>query len=545
MSAFKPNLTNDPARLFYAAWSGDRRTIEAFIGKSYEPVMEAQDTHGYTVLYLAVANLHIEIAELLVRDVTDARYYISRLSMSGTGALDVAAASGDTDMIRLLVNSGADVRMRNKDGMELIHWAVYYCPHSETIKLLYEVGANIHAQNADGMTAMHLAAQGNKVETMKYLNRQMGLSIQCGFFDLRTEPIHVAARSGCVQPVEWLRGAGAIIRGDSDGNYPIHLAAMNGHVGVMHYLKEVGHDLLVRNRWNGYTSLHWATTNGHTEAVRFLIDAGGVTNLPLQVSKDLAGKTPMHLAASTGHEAVLQLLIGASMDLASQDDNGLTPLHDAASNGHLDAVIALCEGGADLSLGNGTPMTGAAEKGHLAIVKYLAEAGADVEAARRGGRTPLHLAAGEGHFAIVQYLVETGAKVNVVDDDTRTPLHLAAKGGHLAVVQCLEKAGAKVDARDDDGRTPLYLAAQSGHLETVQALRGSLRASDRLTDKYGETSLHRAAAYGHVLVAKELPNFYTTRIRSVLGYTAADAAKKNGHYDVAQELKSIGNYRDQ
>jgi ankyrin repeat protein len=71
--------------------------------------MEAQDTHGYTVLYLAVANLHIEIAELLVRDVTDARYYISRLSMSGTGALDVAAASGDTDMIRLLVNSGADV----------------------------------------------------------------------------------------------------------------------------------------------------------------------------------------------------------------------------------------------------------------------------------------------------------------------------------------------------------------------------------------------------------------------------------------------------
>ena len=59
------------------------------------------------------------------------------------------------------------------------------------------------------------------------------------------------------------------------------------------------------------------------------------------------GKTPLHLAASTGSLRSMRWLLAAGADPAARDTAGLSPLHSAALAGNGAAVALLIQGGAD------------------------------------------------------------------------------------------------------------------------------------------------------------------------------------------------------
>jgi len=86
--------------------------------------------------------------------------------------------------------------------------------------------------------------------------------------------------------------------------------------------------------------------------------------------------------------------------------------------------------------GSQTLLFQAATSGHDAVVELLVVTGkAVVDAKDDNGRTPLSLAAAKGHDAGVELLLATGkADVNAKDVDSRTPLSWAAGEGHAAVV---------------------------------------------------------------------------------------------------------------
>lgn len=80
--------------------------------------------------------------------------------------------------------------------------------------------------------------------------------------------------------------------------------------------------------WEGKTPLHHAASNGHEEALCWLLGRG--VNLQ---KWDLRGRTPLHLAAEHGASVVVAILMGkhASSEaivqaLASKDEGGRTPL---------------------------------------------------------------------------------------------------------------------------------------------------------------------------------------------------------------------------
>lgn len=150
-------------------------------------------------------------------------------------------------------------------------------------------------------------------------------------------------------------------------------------------------------------------------------------------------------AAERGWVSAINRLIAEGADPNWRNLAGWTPLMIAAAEKHLDAVVALLEAKADPNLRN----------------SY--------------GRTAIMYAASYGQEAIVEKLLAAGADPNVVPKDPSgwTALIAAAARGHPRTVEILLRGGADPAIRAKDGMTALDLARSQGHVEVVKILEAA------------------------------------------------------------------------
>jgi hypothetical protein len=197
---------------------------------------------------------------------------------------------------------------------------------------------------------------------------------------------------------------------------------------------------------------------------------------------------------------------GADVDAASGPYGGWTALHVAAWTGDNEIIELLLCAGADirrLDLGGQTILHKAAEgKANRGTVELLFQNGAaaDINSWDLSGRTPLHAAAGAGNESVALFLLENGANVNASGYMSGTPLHETVKTRFhfwditLAwsctvsrMMKILLDHGADVDAVDNNGMTALaiVLGASYEHGDIVRCLLAN-RASIDLTDAFGQ-----------------------------------------------------------
>ena len=130
--------------------------------------------------------------------------------------------------------------------------------HLEVVRLLLERGANVNAQNTDEL-----------------------------WWRERRTPLHFAAQNGHLDVVRLLLERGANVNAETSGVAgwtPLHFAAQNGHLEVVRVLLERGANVNAQTTlfWEDAdarrTPLHYATKNGHLEVVRLLLERGANVN---------------------------------------------------------------------------------------------------------------------------------------------------------------------------------------------------------------------------------------------------------------------------
>ena len=190
-----------------------------------------------------------------------------------------------------------------------------------------------------------------------------------------------------------------------------------------------------------------------------------------------------------------------------QNNDGRAALHIAAGDrSFTEAVPILLHYGADAGLtdkSGETALHKAASAGSVTAVKILLESGANPNVQNNDGRAALHIAAGDRSFTeAVPILLHYGADAGLTDKSGETALHKAASAGSVTAVKILLESGANPNVQNNDGRAALHIAASC--MPSVIPPLLYYGADVHLTDKLGETALHKAMKSGHVEAVKIL-----------------------------------------
>nr|XP_053649353.1 transient receptor potential channel pyrexia-like isoform X1 [Cherax quadricarinatus] len=239
--------------------------------------------------------------------------------------------------------------------------------------------------------------------------------------------------------------------------------------------------------------LLWACLQGVADLVQTLLDEGANVE-----ARDNMGFSALHLAAESGSEEVLQVLlkngarVGGSWDWDCNEE--FTPLMLAARRGCMGGVKLLLAAGANVNAGlntsGETALHHAVRAASTDCVQILISAGATINPTLLYSETPLHIAVSEGLSDIVDVLLDSGADVkNSKGNSKMTALHIAAQEGYCQVAHQLLKAGANPNQENLRGQTPLHLAAKAQSYDTVQLLL-SFGASPNACDCDRKTPLH-------------------------------------------------------
>lgn len=552
-----------------AAAAGDLESIKLLISKG------AID-HDNQALRKAIQNKHDSVVAYL----TELIWKVNLNSESTMPPIHTAILKDRIDIVRFLLENGEEVDHLYKEDTPLIQAAGYNKP--AIVQLLIEYGANVNSRDKDGWSSLHFAAALGYENVVRILLRSKQINLNIEASD-QTTPLHKACTKGFSNIVRLLVNHGADINIADKINWtPLMEASSRGFVNIVSFLLERKDIDLTRVSNRGNTPLHIAATADNEELIHLLSQKFNPN------TKNLDGETALAKAVDEQNESIVRALLACQADPTIGDINNWTPLHHCASKGNLPLLKILLETNCNVNLPdnkNQTPLTYALKNSKECSL-LLIEHGANneitsddgtplIEALIAGfddifillwnldqnrnqatskGQTLLHLAAKTGNYKIAEFLISNGFDVNQQNAIGSTPLNLAIDCDNYAVAELLLNNGADPNLADEDGVTALHKSMLSNNTD-IKFIKSIIEKSENslnLPTKLGNTPLHLAVRYGfnsivELLIEKHAGKEFDINKKNYRGKTPLYEAIANGNKAAAEILLKNGadpNIRD-
>ena len=479
----------------------------------------------------------------------------------GIPPLTLAAASGNAEILRTLIDLGASCRSAVetqslsvfKMGMTPLMIACYSNSYSAA-KLLLERGSQVDIQDGFGRTALYYAVAKKNTKIAKILLQH---DASLGFV------IDSLEKEVCLmEPYSVLENLVSMKIVDSQGNTPITFAALQecdeilavllaNEQNDVNTLNKIGESpLLIVLKWLGnekpksIVRFHSQKIIGSPNPLAMERRATGLVAHGADTSvKDSDGNTPLILAIMKGFTDLVKLILERDKSTVNTvNRSGTTALLVALRIKQTQTVKLLLEHGADVSVtdtaGN-TPLILAVMVGKTELVEsILKKSKSTINAVNKFGETALMTALQFKQKLIVQFLLNNGANVTGTDTNGNTPLILAANYGYIDLVKSILKRDRSViDAANRNGDTALLIALKSRKKATAQVLLDH-DADVNVTDIQGNTPFIIAIEKGFTIL--EGDNSLSELVNKKGGTTLPIAVKS----DRLTTVKRLANYGD-
>jgi len=291
-----------------------------------------------------------------------------------------------------LVCARANPNARDNEDYTAVHWAAAQSGNGQVVKVLLDRGADPFAESNDGRTPLQSA--------LRYGGEPSGVSrmLNAGADEHLTRP-QLSALRGHVIAVERLLTEGTDPNEtDGYGWTALHFAIPLADLELVAALLAAGADQVAPTT-TGATGLHLAASRATVQVVSALLSAGSDPN-----AREQGGRVPLHYGARFREDhflPVITTLLEAGADPgsrdASEDDYGVRQLHNALMNPAVTGPVvqALLEAGADPQARDqdgGSPLHIAANRpDDVATIEALLAAGVDLHEQNEDGNCPVDL----------------------------------------------------------------------------------------------------------------------------------------------------------
>ncbi len=409
--------------LMYACSLGHAKLADLMIKKGADPhykKTEDCDYQYWNALMAAIANKRLTSVEVLLRHNVDPNFYILHNSSDkqnqgyGWSPLEYASNLGAVDIVSALIKYVKNVDLR--DGRQIGDTALIAACRTynlELVKLLVESGANINAMNKDtGSTPLICAIKYGWNAGIAYLLAQPSIDPNLVLNDTRfSAPISIATKYG-VEPVRLLLSHPRTNPNFSRINIspPLISSLESCNLEVVTLLIADARVNVFAVDGLGLSALDWAEIRGFAEFKAKLLAA---MRIQADSRRANAEDSIIALVQNNDFQHLTQLrLSGESRQDVNEKDthSKMTALQYAALLGYVECLKELLQFD-DLELNKAHP---------------------------ESGNTALHFAVLANRPEIVKLLVNSeGIKVNLTNSMWETPLALAAEGGNAACAEIL------------------------------------------------------------------------------------------------------------
>ena len=486
-------VNNDRATpLLLACSTAQAESVELLLHFKADP--NSADSDGDTSILNAVEG-YCDVKTL--HTLIDNGAKVNAANNKGLTALLKACSYSQMDVVKVLLEAGADATIVDDVHYSSLHAAVDGRCSLDTLRALLDHGAHIDATRKDGTNALLRACNTGQSESVVFL-LEAGANVNIVKPNGNTI-LHVAVKNNCSNAaLQAIILHGANINSvNNNSETALILACYVAQAESVKVLLEMGADPNISDS-RDYTSLHAAIHGQCTDQTLQEI----ITHKVLLNAQDTSGKTALHLACSYRLQSLVQVLLTAGANPNKACSDGFTSLHSAIISGCRKNIIhSIIDHHAVVNAktrNNLTALMITCQKGNKHALIVLLRAGADPEIRDADGNTWLHHAAdGKCGKEMFQMIIDYGPNMNAKNNGSLTAVLIACLRGNTEAMNVLLKAGADPNIANADGDTCLHVAVRQDRSKAVLQAITDHGADVNATNKYKRTALMIACKMGN------------------------------------------------